>query len=661
MKIPEDFYEPEVRDGFYVPSEMKRYWAVTISVLYEVDRVCKKYGLKYFADYGTLMGAVRHGGFIPWDDDFDISMIREDYMKFLSIAENELPEGYKVLSIYNNHKSHTFLGRVVNLDFISTEAEFLRANHNCPYATGIDIFPIDHFDYEESTNEYQKVLINGFDEVAAVVDEDERDINNLPKEIQDRIFYLCEVCKCEFEKGKPIKQQMLIMSDRLYSIFKADAPYLAHMYFWERYNKQVFPREFFENTIDIPFEYTYIPAPICYDRILQMCYGPNYMIPKRAGGVHDYPLYSIQRNYMREAVGRVYYQEYEFSEDDLKRPSVKSTDRIRKEMVFLPFSPNYWKYMEKEWAKYVGSEEWDVYVIPIPYYRKKEYGEHDTLCYDITGYPDYVTLTGFDAYDFDNRLPDRIVIQNPYDDYDSSISVHPRFYSGLLRQITRELVYIPYFMTDYRDDSDERSVIVADYYIRVPGVTRADRILLHSEELRRLYIEGLVRFAGEETRSVWENRITADETIAPDKECVGLYEEEVPDDWWKYLVDGEGEGIKVLLFHANPGDIVLYGDKYFDKMAGNLEVFEQNRDKMSVLWYEDETVTDFLADHYPKLHEKYLKMKDKFTELDLGIYMESDDTYKSVAVADAYYGDRDAIMYQVQKLGKPVMIQNVEI
>ena len=109
-------------------------------------------------------------------------------------------------------------------------------------------------------------------------------------------------------------------------------------------------------------------------------------------------------------------------------------------------------------------------------------------------------------------------------------------------------------MTDYRDDSDERSVIVADYYIRVPGVTRADRILLHSEELRRLYIEGLVRFAGEETRSVWENRITADETIAPDKECIGLYAEEVPDDWWKYLVDDNGEGIKVLLYHVNLKD-----------------------------------------------------------------------------------------------------------
>lgn len=142
MKIPEEFYEPEVREGFYVPSEMKRYWAVSLQVYEEVAKVCRNHGLKLFADYGTLIGAVRHGGFIPWDDDFDISMPREDYMTFLKIGEKELPPGYKVLSIYNNHKSRTFLARVVNVDFITMEKEFLQANHNCPYATGIDIFPL---------------------------------------------------------------------------------------------------------------------------------------------------------------------------------------------------------------------------------------------------------------------------------------------------------------------------------------------------------------------------------------------------------------------------------------------------------------------------------------------------------------------------------------
>lgn len=661
MKVPSDYYEAEVRDGFYVPSEMKRYWAVTLEVYDQVARVCRKHGLNFYADYGTLIGAVRHGGFIPWDDDFDISMMREDYMTFLKIAEKELPEGYKVLSIYNNHKSHTFLGRVVNMEFISTEAQFLRANHNCPYAVGIDIFPIDHFDYDESINEYQKILIAGFDEMTALIDEDEKDLNNLPQKIQERIHYLCDTCGVKLEKDGYLKQQMLISSDRLYSIFKKDSPYVAHMYFWEKYNTQVYPKEYYENTVMLPFECSYIPVPIAYDRILSKCYGSGYINPVRSGGVHDYPLYSIQREYMREAVGRVYYPEYDFRIDDLKRPEVEEIKRNRKEMVFLPFSPRYWKYMEKEWLKYCNLPEWDVYVIPIPYYRKKEYGEMGELCYEIKGYPEYVTLTGFDAYDFDNRIPDRIVIQNPYDEYDNAITVHPRFYTGLLRQVTKELVYIPYFVTDNFDDSDTRSVITSSYYIRVPGVTRADKVILQSELIRRRYIDELTQFAGEETRSVWAERITADETILPDEECIGLYEDEVPGEWWKYLLNENDEGKKVLLYHVNVGNIVIYENRYFEKMSRVFDIIKQNADKMSVFWHLNSGSVKLLESAYPDMYTRLTEIIETFREYDIGVFQEGGETTKLEAVADAYFGDRDAIMYRVRKLGKPVMIQNVEI
>lgn len=66
-----DFFKEEVREGFYISAEMKKVWAVEMKVLSFVISVCKKYDIPYFADYGTLLGTVRHKGFIPWDDDID--------------------------------------------------------------------------------------------------------------------------------------------------------------------------------------------------------------------------------------------------------------------------------------------------------------------------------------------------------------------------------------------------------------------------------------------------------------------------------------------------------------------------------------------------------------------------------------------------------------
>ena len=100
MEFPKEFFLDEVREGFYVPAMMKRAWAAEIEILFEIDKICEKHGLHYCIDYGTLLGAIRHRGFIPWDDDIDIMMMREDYEIFSKVANAELPEELSFCSIY---------------------------------------------------------------------------------------------------------------------------------------------------------------------------------------------------------------------------------------------------------------------------------------------------------------------------------------------------------------------------------------------------------------------------------------------------------------------------------------------------------------------------------------------------------------------------------
>ena len=89
LELPEGFLEEEERDGYLVSAEMKKIWAVELDLLNEFMRVCKEHDIRWFADGGTILGAIRHNGMIPWDDDIDVCMYREDYEKLCSFDMNE--------------------------------------------------------------------------------------------------------------------------------------------------------------------------------------------------------------------------------------------------------------------------------------------------------------------------------------------------------------------------------------------------------------------------------------------------------------------------------------------------------------------------------------------------------------------------------------------
>ncbi len=100
---PKEFLSTELRNGYEVPERMKSLWACQLDLLSELLRVCEKYKLRIFACGGTLIGAVRHHGFIPWDDDIDMGMLREDYDRLVSVASEEFKHPYFFQTIYSDN------------------------------------------------------------------------------------------------------------------------------------------------------------------------------------------------------------------------------------------------------------------------------------------------------------------------------------------------------------------------------------------------------------------------------------------------------------------------------------------------------------------------------------------------------------------------------
>lgn len=300
LQFEESYFQGETRDGFYIEPMMKRCWAAQMEVLSDIDAVCKKHKITYFIDWGTLLGAVRHKGFIPWDDDIDISMKREDYERFCKEAVKDLPQSH---SFYNVYTDSTFIqahSRVVNTTAIRVEEEFLKAYHGFPYVAGIDIFPLDYCpadsEEEETLRLIAKIVYGAFGLLEGDAAEEEKE--KLLASVED----MCKV-KLNREQGKVgLRNQLIRLLDRLFQTYGSDEAAEVTLMISYLVKEEIgkVDKEYFDEVIYLPFEQMMLPAPAGYAEVLKKEYGEDYMTPKFGGASHDYPYYKKQRESLQK-------------------------------------------------------------------------------------------------------------------------------------------------------------------------------------------------------------------------------------------------------------------------------------------------------------------------------------------------------------------------
>ena len=299
LSFPKDYYCDEVREGFYVSETMKRYWAAQLQVLSEIDKICLRHNLNWFADCGSLLGVVRHKGYIPWDDDLDIAMLRADYECFLEYAREELPQGYCILSSQDSEEYYYPFGRITNSHAIDLRKDFLASNHGCPFVVGVDIFPLDNvFSDPEQEEEREKRASSVFSALSGILHNilSETERNTLLRRIEkdnDIVF-------SEDDK----RRQLLLLFEKICIECKDDSSEeVVRLYTWVKDKNIKFLRDNYSAWKDAPFETTMLRIPEDYDAILRNIYG-DYMKIVRGGSVHSYPVYRGLENLYREKTGR---------------------------------------------------------------------------------------------------------------------------------------------------------------------------------------------------------------------------------------------------------------------------------------------------------------------------------------------------------------------
>lgn len=294
MVFTEDYFQGEERDGFYVQPVMKHVWAAQMEILEEIDRICKNHQIKYFAYGGTLLGAIRHHGYIPWDDDMDLGMLREDYEKFRHYTETELPDGWFVLD------TQPTVIRIMNTNMIRVDQEFLERFHGCPYIMGVDIFcwdcvPKDKKEEEIVTNlfwsiAYLAVYWDEFDEEGRQAWEEAR---------KEGVRGIENITGYHFDWNQPLKEQLSYLADRVLAMYwNEEYEEVTRTFILHEQPDYRISRCCFDEMTEVPYENMMIPVPRMYDALLKLDYGEHYMTPIR-DYIHSYPFFKDQIKALR--------------------------------------------------------------------------------------------------------------------------------------------------------------------------------------------------------------------------------------------------------------------------------------------------------------------------------------------------------------------------
>ena len=326
-----------------------------------------------------------------------------------------------------------------------------------------------------------------------------------------------------------------------------------------------------------------------------------------------------------------------------------------RKVVFLPLHPNMWEGFETIWEKEISTPDTEVIVIPIPTYQvgyeKKVYDAE----YITTGYPANVEICGMDDYDLEAEHPETIYIQNVQDLDDPIFTVHPNYHTEKLRSCTDNLVYIPYFCLGDIDPDYNYLKQVYGKMLTPPGIRNVDKIILHSENAKAVYMF-LLAGLDEKLKEEWDKKITCDDY--PRISILKKYDKDTvpyPASWNRHLFDVNGNRKETVLFVTSVFGVLEFNRSHFRATRKILEEYLKKKDKVALIWRPNKYLPEIIVKLRPELFDDFRALLEFYIGNDIGIFDEMPTPTPAIILSDSYRGDDCAVKELYKTTCKPII------
>lgn len=240
-----------------------------VKILKEIDRICKENNIRYYLGEGTLLGAIRHQGFIPWDDDMDILMLRKDYEKFLKIAPKQINKNYEIQhsTTIENYWSPFIKVRYLGKSSYKQQHIAHLSNHNGPL---VDIFPLDSVPKKDSMKQHiQAIKIKMYRGMLSY-----KLKTRHPKKLKGYIIKFLSY----FISIKKIHKNL----DKTFKLYNAkENKYIVNLASYYSYKRQTVPKKWYSKPRIVKFESLKVPIPKEAEKLLTSIYGDYMNLPPR--------------------------------------------------------------------------------------------------------------------------------------------------------------------------------------------------------------------------------------------------------------------------------------------------------------------------------------------------------------------------------------------